>query len=125
MLSQIEQQLGYRDELLTMCEDYALWAIEGPPAVAEVLTFASGNDMAFVVPDISIFKFLKLHLLNGTHTLSASLACLAGYETVREGMADPVFASYVGKLQRDIARAIPYDIPENEIQGFSSKVLDR
>jgi tagaturonate reductase len=90
-----------------------------------VLTFASGKEMAFVVPDISVFKFLKLHLLNGTHTLSASLACLAGYETVREGMADHVFASYVRNLQQDIARAIPYDIPENDIQEFSSKVLDR
>lgn len=125
LLNKIQEQLGYHDELLTMCEDYRLWAIEGDDEVKRILSFAS-DDGAFVKPDIDISKFLKLHLLNGTHTLSASLAYLAGFDIVRDAMEDKVFSSYVENLmQRDIAKAIPYDMDANEINKFSSKVLDR
>ena len=41
-------------------------------------------------------------------------------------MEDKTFFHYVQNLmQHDIAKAIPYDIDENEIKSFSSKVLDR
>jgi tagaturonate reductase len=126
LMNNIQQQLGYNDELLTMCEDYRLWAIEGDEEVSKILSFSSTGDGAFVTPDIDKFKFLKLHLLNGTHTLSASLAYLAGFDIVKEGMEDKTFSYYVENLmQNDIAKAIPFDISENEIQSFSSKVLDR
>ena len=126
LLNKIQQQLGYDDALLTMCEDYRLWAIEGDDEVKRILSFASEADGAFVKPGIDIFKFLKLHLLNGTHTLSASLAYLAGFDIVKDAMEDKVFSSYVENLmQNDIAKAIPYDIEEHEIKKFSLKVLDR
>ncbi|MBL7697452.1 MAG: tagaturonate reductase [Chitinophagaceae bacterium] len=126
LLTGIQNQLGYHDELLTMCEDYRLWAIEGNAEVEKILSFASTGEGAFVKPDIDIFKFLKLHLLNGTHTLSASLAFLSGFEFVKQGMDDKLFSSYVENLMlNDIAKAIPYDIPGSEIKSFSSKVLDR
>jgi tagaturonate reductase len=126
LLADIRQKLGYDDELLTMCEDYRLWAIEGSEEVEKILSFTKTGDGAFVKPDIDIFKFLKLHLLNGTHTLSASLAFLAGFDVVKEAMGDKVFSSYVANLMRhDIAKAIPYKIPEEEINAFATKVLDR
>ena len=126
LLSDIQQQLGYEDRLLTMCEDYKLWAIEGGEEVKHVLSFATGDNGAFVKPDINIFKFLKLHLLNGTHTLSASLAYLAGFNIVKEGMSDTKFSSYVQHLMlTDIAKAIPYEIDKSEMEKFAYKVLDR
>lgn len=126
VLNKIQEQLGYDDELLTMCEDYRLWAIEGDDEVKRILSFASDDDGAFVKPDIDIFKFLKLHLLNGTHTLSASLAYLAGFDIVKDAMEDKVFSSYVENLmQNDIAKAIPYDINDDQIKKFSFKVIDR
>lgn len=125
LVKTIQQEIGYEDRLLTMCEDYTLWAIEGNEDTKNILSFASAGNGAFVTPDISKFKFLKLHLLNGTHTLSASLAYLAGFDFVKEGMKDPLFSSYVQNLQLNIAAAIPFDINENEIKTFSAKVLDR
>lgn len=126
LLNDIQNQLGYEDQLLTMCEDYRLWAIEGDEEVKQILSFATGDNGAFVEPDINIFKFLKLHLLNGTHTLSASLAYLAGFDVVKQGMNDPVFASYVQHLMlTDIAKAIPYEIEKSEMEKFAYKVLDR
>jgi tagaturonate reductase len=126
LLNDIQQQLGYKDQLLTMCEDYRLWAIEGDAEVRRTLSFATADNGAFVKPDIDIFKFLKLHLLNGTHTLSASLAYLAGFDIVKQGMEDKVFSSYVQHLMlTDIAKAIPYEIEKSEIDNFANKVLDR
>ncbi|HUQ66922.1 MAG TPA: tagaturonate reductase [Flavitalea sp.] len=126
LLKSIQEQLGYHDELLTMCEDYRLWAIEGDEEVKRILSFATASDGVFVKPDIDIFKFLKLHLLNGTHTLSASLAYLAGFDIVKQGMEDIVFSSFVEKLMmNDIAEAIPYEINKEDVQKFSAKVLDR
>lgn len=126
LLADIQTQLGYSDTLLTMCEDYRLWAIEGDEEVKKILSFTATRQGAFVKPDIDIFKFLKLHLLNGTHTLSASLAFLAGFDIVKQGMEHPIFSSYVERLMKsDIANAIPYDIPQSEIDSFSAKVLDR
>lgn len=126
LLLEIQNQLGYQDDLLTMCEDYRLWAIEGSTDVEKILSFASTGEGAFVKPDIDVFKFLKLHLLNGTHTLSASLAFLSGFDIVRQGMEDKLFSSYVENLMlNNIAKALPYEIPEQEIKSFSAKVLDR
>jgi tagaturonate reductase len=36
LLNDIQQQLGYNDQLLTMCEDYRLWAIEGDDEVKKI-----------------------------------------------------------------------------------------
>jgi tagaturonate reductase len=126
LLNRLQEELGYHDELLTMCEDYRLWAIEGDDEVKRILSFVTADNGAFVKPDIDIFKFLKLHLLNGTHTLSASLAYLAGFNIVKQGMEDKFFSSYVENLMlKNIAKAIPYKIDEQEIKKFSAKVIDR
>ena len=126
LLNKLQEELGYHDELLTMCEDYRLWAIEGDEEVKRILSFTTAEDGAFVKPDIDIYKFLKLHLLNGTHTLSASLAYLAGFDIVKQGMEDKIFSTYVENLMlKDIAKAIPYEIEEQEIKRFSFKVIDR
>jgi len=125
-LNKLQEELGYHDELLTMCEDYRLWAIEGDEEVKRILSFTTAEDGAFVKPNIDIYKFLKLHLLNGTHTLSASLAYLAGFDIVKQGMEDKIFSTYVENLMlKDIAKAIPYEIEEQEIKRFSFKVIDR
>ena len=39
LLGKIREELGYEDELLTMCEDYRLWAIEGSEEVERILSF--------------------------------------------------------------------------------------
>ena len=126
LLNDIQKQLGYEDQLLTMCEDYLLWAIEGDDEVKSMLSFADAGNGAFVKPDIDINKFLKLHLLNGTHTLSAPLAYLAGFDIVKQGMEDKVFSFYIENLMlTDIAKAVPYEIAKSDVEKFGFKVLDR
>jgi tagaturonate reductase len=127
MLNQIQTYLGYEDELLLICEAYHLWAIEGDKAVlSPILSFAEGDPGMVIAPSITVFKELKLRLLNGTHTLCCGLAFLSGFDTVRDAMEDDYFSEFVQTLMLDeIAGAIPLTLPEGAAHDFGLKVLDR
>jgi tagaturonate reductase len=123
---QLEKELGYNDELLSISEVYRLWAIEGDERVQTVLSFSAADAGVIIKPDIEIYRELKLRMLNGTHTLSCGLAHLAGFVTVKNAMDDVGFASYVSDLMlKEIAPSIPYEIPAEQSRDFGLQVLDR
>ena len=125
-LQQLQQELGYNDELLSISEVYRLWAIEGNEQVQSALSFAAADAGVIIKPDIEIYRELKLRMLNGTHTLSCGLAYLAGFVTVKNAMDDEGFAAFVADLMlREIAPAIPYAIPAEQSREFGLQVLDR
>ncbi|MBS1932385.1 MAG: tagaturonate reductase, partial [Bacteroidetes bacterium] len=81
----IENQLGYEDDLMIMTEPYRLWAIEASDKkVNEILSFSVIDEGVIIAPDITVYRELKLRLLNGTHTLSCGLAVLARFSTVKD-----------------------------------------
>ncbi|HSQ43429.1 MAG TPA: tagaturonate reductase [Ginsengibacter sp.] len=123
---EIEKELGYTDQLLTVCEVYRLWAIEGNEHVKKILSFAGADEGVIIEPDIDLYRELKLRLLNGTHTLSCGIAFLAGVDTVKQGMDDPMIEKYVADVMRnEIGPSIPYEINAQTVQAFIAKVLDR
>lgn len=125
-LAALAQELGYKDDLLTMSEVYALWAIEGDERVRQVLSFQPVHPGIIVQPDINQFKELKLRLLNGTHSLACGLAVLAGVPTVRGAMEDDHLLTYIRHLMlADLLPGIPYPIDEKVGQRFGMQVLDR
>ena len=123
----LEKEWGYQDDLMSICEPYCLWAIEGDDSVREKLSFCKADKGVIITPDISKYKELKLRMLNATHSLSCGLAYLSGFKTVKSAMEDPVFESYIKNLMMDeIAHAIPSDdLEEAEIHSFGLNVLDR
>lgn len=120
-----ELKAGYQDRLMTVSEPYLLWAIEGDDHVQQTLSFTKPNIGAFVVPDINVYRELKLRLLNGSHTLSCALAFLAGFDTVGSAVDNEGFLSYFEKLTGEIALAIPYPINSQATTDFAKEVLDR
>ena len=122
----LEKEWGYSDDLMSVCEPYRLWAIEGDDTIRKVLSFHAADAGVIITPDITKFKELKLRMLNATHTLSCGLAYLSGFKTVKAAMEDKLFESYVENLMMyEISPAIPFDISENEKREFGLKVLDR
>jgi tagaturonate reductase len=122
----LEQEWGYSDELMSVCEPYRLWAIEGDEELGKVLSFCSVDEGVVIAPDITKYKELKLRMLNATHTLCCGLAYLSGYEIVREAMEKPDFSYFIRHLMmEEIGHAIPIVLQEDEIQAFGLKVLDR
>jgi tagaturonate reductase len=126
MLAEIEEELGYHDQLLAMAEPYTLWAIEGNSQVKEVLSFASVDEGVIIAEDIEIYRELKVRLLNGTHTLTSGIAFLSQVETVKDAMKNELLSAYVANLMADeIGPAIPYKIEEVQTIAFANAVKDR
>lgn len=122
----LEEQLGYQDDLITMSEVYGLWAIEGDDHVRSVLSFAAADKGIVITADITLFKELKLRLLNGTHILSCGVAFLSGVTTVKQAMNDPALSNYIRDLMlEEISIAIPYPVLEKDAKEFALKVIDR
>ncbi|MFC6098867.1 tagaturonate reductase [Olivibacter domesticus] len=124
----MEKKLGYKDELMIMAEPFRLWAIEAKdPYVKEVLSFSTIDEGLVITGDISKFKELKLRLLNGTHTFTCGLAVLAGFETVKEAMANPLMEHFITNLlmQEIVPTVVGSQISKEEADVFAGKVLDR
>lgn len=123
---EIESELGYTDQLLTVCEVYKLWAIEGDENIKKILSFFTADDGMVIEPDIGQYRELKLRLLNGTHTLSCGIAFLAGIDSVKNAMVNKTMEAYIsGLMKKEIGPSIPYDIDNSVVQDFIAKVLDR
>ena len=120
--ARIEAQLGYRDGLMTGCETYALFAIEGDAALRTRLGFAGADPRIVVVPDIGPYRQRKVRVLNGGHTISVPIALLSELNTVSGMMAD-------GRVGPFLRRAVFDEIvPSLNVPGaeeFARQVMDR
>jgi tagaturonate reductase len=123
---ELATELGYTDTLLTMSEAFSLWAIEGDDAVKEVLSFAKVDKNVVIVNDITLFKELKLRLLNGTHTFNCGTAFLSGFTITRDAVNDTLFSKFAEQLMhQEIAVAIPFAIDEKVKTDFANNVFER
>jgi len=121
-------KLGYKDDLMIMSEVYRLWAIEtANKRSVEILSFSQADSGVIIAPNINKFRELKLRLLNGTHTFSCGLAYLAGFETVKEAMADKHMSLFVYDLMvHEISPCIEsVEINRLETYEFANAVIDR
>lgn len=120
--ARLEAMLGYRDELLTTCEVYRLFAIEADAAARERLRFAAADAGVVLTDDVRPYRERKVRLLNGTHTIMVPAALLAGFETVYEAVSDARMGRFVRRVMlEEIA-------PHLEAPGgaeFAREVLDR
>jgi len=124
--AELEEKLPYTDNAMIMAEPYGLWAIEGDAKVRELLSFHTADPGCIIEEDITIYRELKLRLLNATHTLCCAYAIRAGFEPVIDAMNDPSFRSFIeGMMKEEIALCIPYDIPQERIIAFANEVIDR
>ena len=126
VLEELQQKLGYTDELLTVCEIFRLWVIEGNEEVKKILSFNVADAGMMILPDISIYKELKLRLLNGTHTFNSATAFLCGFEITRDAVLHEVYGKFIRKIMmEEIAPAIPIPISDNLKKEFAASVIDR
>lgn len=124
-LLDLQNKLGYRDNHMIISEPFNLWAIEGDQKVRGILSFAQADDGIKIVDDISVYKELKLRLLNATHILSCGNALIKGHTMVAEALENPHFNQMVMLLIDEIKSSIPKDIAESDITAFAESVIDR
>lgn len=125
-LKKLEIELGYKDELLTMSEVFRLWAIEGDEKVKEVLSFCKTDEAVVIAPDITLFKELKLRLLNGTHSFNCGVGFLSGFNITRDAVTDKTFSVFAKNLMHtEIAKAIPFEIDAKVKEDFANNTFER
>lgn len=118
----IFESLGYRDELLTTCESYRLFAIEGDAVLRARLGFADADEGIVVTPDVSPYRERKVRLLNGAHTVMVPAAILAGCETVREAVTHDLVGRFLRRAQ--LEEILP-TVEAPGAEAFARDVLDR
>ena len=118
----LQATLGYRDELLTACELYRLFVIEGDDALRTRLGFADADPGVVVTADARPYRERKVRLLNGAHTITVSLALLAGCETVRDAMTHELVGPFVRRVMLD---EIAPTLQDPAADAFALAVLDR
>ena len=99
--AELDELLGYRDELLTVAEPYRLFAIEAPKNALASLRFADADAGVVLTSDVEPYRLRKVRLLNGAHSLLAPVALLCGAQTVYEAMSDEVTGAYLRRTMYD------------------------
>jgi tagaturonate reductase len=120
----LAEKLGYEDPLLVAGEIFHSWVIESPRPLERELPLKEAGLNVIWTRDIAPYRERKVRILNGAHTMTALAAYLAGKETVRECMQDPLFASFVERgIQDEILPTL--ELPRPELQEFAEAVVER
>jgi tagaturonate reductase len=121
---ELENQLGYHDELIVMAEPFHLWVIEAPEQVKNEFPLDQAGLNVKFVADLTPYRTQKVRILNGGHTALVPWAYLNGMRTVRESVENPV----IGKFLRDVIfeEIIPtLEMPKEELERYAKSVLER
>jgi tagaturonate reductase len=123
-IDEIQNQLGYEDNLVDVGEQFHLWVIEAPKWVENEFPASSiGLNVKFV-DDMTPYRERKVRILNGAHTTMVPVAYLYGIDTVREAVEHEVVGEFVqAALQEEIIPTL--NLPAEELKAFASDVVDR
>ncbi len=123
-LENVYSKLGYRDALLTVCEPYRLWAIQGSTQLYERLGFLKNASGIVVTPNIEPYRIRKIRLLNGGHSLFVPIGFLAGCTTVLESMQHSLVSGFVERLLRDEIGPV-LDVDPDTVGPYIDEILQR
>jgi tagaturonate reductase len=89
-----EHSLLASDAMLTVCEPYALWAIQQKPAAWRFIR----HPAAIWTDDVLPYFLRKVRILNGAHTALLIKAKPRGFVTVREAVSNPELGAWLERL---------------------------
>lgn len=123
-IDEIQEKLGYKDEMAVMVEPYQFWAIEGADIVKEEFPLDQAGLNVKFVDNLAPFRTQKVRILNGGHTSMVPYAYLKGLRTVREAVENPEIGAFLKKaIYREIIPTL--DMPKEELENFAADVLER
>ncbi|MFD0712336.1 tagaturonate reductase [Paenibacillus sp. GCM10027626] len=118
------EEWGYRDALLNTAEPYHFWAIEGEPALDDILPFRKAGLNVQWVEKLQPYQLRKVRILNGAHTLMTPLGILLGKEQVREVMEDEQLGAFIrDTVEQDIIPQLP--LPAEQLRAYAADVFER
>ncbi|WP_192348293.1 tagaturonate reductase [Algoriphagus sp. Y33] len=123
-IEELQEKIGYKDDMAVMVEPYHFWAIEGAGTIQEEFPLdKTGLNVKFV-DNLAPFRTQKVRILNGGHTAMVPYAYLKGLRTVREAVENPEIGTFLNEAIYD--EIIPtLDMPREELEQFAHAVLER
>lgn len=123
-IKEIQEHLGYEDNMVVQGEAFHLWVIEAPKSVeAEFPADKAGLHVLFVDSE-KPYHERKVTLLNGPHTVLSPVAYLSGVNIVRDACQHPVIGKYIHKVMFDELMET-LNLPKEELKQFGADVLER
>ena len=123
-IDQIQQQLGFEDQLVVTSEVFHLWVIEGPEQLQKMFPAHLHGLNVKYVPDQTPYRTRKVRILNGAHTSMVAVGMLANIATVKEATEDRMIGTFINDLIFE--EVIPtIDLPEEELIQFALEVMER
>lgn len=128
-IKEIQERLGYIDNVVVQGEAFHLWVIERPSNMsieelrAEFPAEKSGLEV-IITDSEAPYHERKVTLLNGPHTVLSPVAYLSGVDIVRDACNHPVIGKYIRKVQFDELMQT-LNLPMDELQKFGADVLER
>lgn len=109
-----------QDSMLTVCEPYALFAIQHKPGADRFLEHPS----VVWTPDVMPYFLRKVRILNGGHTALLIKAWPRGFRLVRDVVEDPELSAWLKRLLfEEIVPVLKGRVEEPE--AFAHQVIDR
>ncbi|WP_421918733.1 tagaturonate reductase [Marinifilum sp.] len=123
-IEEVQQELGFEDQLVTVGEYFHLWVIEAPKWVKDEFPANKAGLQVKFVDDMTDFREQKVRVLNGAHTGSFAVSLLFGIETVRESIEHEIIGKFMKNMVYNEILATIKGEKEDLIQ-FAKKILER
>jgi mannitol-1-phosphate/altronate dehydrogenase len=78
-----------------------------------------------MVSDVLPFEIMKLRLLNASHVAMGFLGYLAGYRTVDQVMADPLFRTFIERQMREEVAPLMPPVPDTDLETYQRTLIER
>jgi len=122
-IDDLQERLGYEDQLIVETEPYYLWVIETDEVTRGRLPFDESLNIVYT-DSLYNYRTRKVRLLNGPHTCMVPVGLLYGLETVRETVTHEIVGDYVSSvMMEEIIPAVPMD--SDDLKDYATDVLDR
>lgn len=119
-------ELPWEDNFVNTSEYFRLWVIEGKSDETHPLPFGDEHDYLKFVPDLSVYRTMKVRLLNGAHTSMIPYALLCGLETVGDCLCDEKMRSFLDRcLFGEILESLEGECDPTEARGYAEDVIWR
>ncbi len=123
-IKEIQQDLGYEDNLVVVGEYFHLWAVEAPQHIREKFPFDKAGLNVVWLDDMKQFRDKKVRILNGSHTALVPVGLLSGHDTVKEAFNDKAVSDFILKMVAE--EVIPNIEGDKEaLKVFADEILER
>lgn len=114
--------LPYEDNSLVVTEPYREWYIQSQDK--QLQNLLSNRKINFV-EDVKFYEYIKLKVLNASHSALAYIGHLLGYVYVHEAINDDICYNFISNfLDKEVIPTLPYK-NDFDIKAYKYQVLNR